>query len=269
MQYDPIKNSFGSIIRGHSLFRKVFYKILGIFFLREWYVKRELRRILKHHHEPFVVYDAGCGFGQYSYYIAKKFPNISIVAVDLKEEYIRDCTEFFHSERLMNCQFGVEDLTSIAYVDTFDCIISIDVMEHIHDDQKVFHNFFRALKKGGILLITTPSLQGGSDVHTKGEESFIGEHARTGYGNDEMREKLRNAGFSDVSIQYTYGVWGMRAWRCGIKIPLMLVNKSKVFFAILPFYYCFIFPFFFVSMLIDYNMTKHSGAGLLVLAKKI
>jgi hypothetical protein len=56
------------------------------------------------------------------------------------------------------------------------------------------------------LLISTPSDQGGSDVHHEHDESFIDEHVRDGYGVEEMDEKLREAGFGDIRIKYSYGV---------------------------------------------------------------
>ncbi len=40
MKYDPIKNTLGTLIRKTPGARILFYKLLGIVFLREWYVKR-------------------------------------------------------------------------------------------------------------------------------------------------------------------------------------------------------------------------------------
>jgi len=74
MQYDPIKKSTGTIVSQYPWLRVFFFnKLLGLMFLREWYVKRELRHQFKNRKSPFTVYDAGCGFGQYSYFIPKAF----------------------------------------------------------------------------------------------------------------------------------------------------------------------------------------------------
>ncbi len=72
-------------------------------------------------------------------------------------------------------------MTQFVKPDEYNLIISIDVMEHITDDIQVFKNFYQSLKSGGILLISTPSDQGGSDVHDDEEKSFIAEHVRDGY----------------------------------------------------------------------------------------
>jgi 2-polyprenyl-3-methyl-5-hydroxy-6-metoxy-1,4-benzoquinol methylase len=269
MHYDPIKKVFGDVVRKNPRLRILFYKLLGIMFLREWYVKRELRRQFCSRKTPFTVYDAGSGFGQYSYYIAKLFPLASIFGIDLKEEQVNDCNTFFHSIGLTRCSFAVEDLTQIQHADTFDFILSVDVMEHIPDDIGVFNNFFRALKSGGTVLINTPSNLGGSDAHSDEEESFIGEHARNGYGAEEILKKLESAGFNVESIRYTYGPWGSRYWKLGIKYPMQMLNVSKIFFVLLPFYYSIALPLILPMMWLDYIADNKTGTGLNVLAKKM
>jgi SAM-dependent methyltransferase len=256
MKYDPIKATIGNFVRHSRLLRIILYKLLGLFFLREWYVKRELRRNLADHNEPFTVYDAGCGFGQYSYFIATHFPLAEVYAIDLKEEQIEDCKRFFSNKDLSSCSFAVEDLAQIQHSERFDFILSVDVMEHIIDDVGVFHNLFRSLKSGGHLFINTPSNLGGSDTHTENEKSFISEHARNGYGMEEIRQKLESAGFKVVSIRYVYGPWGGRYWKLGIKYPMQMLNISKLFFIILPFYYLITFPIILPMMWLDYISVR-------------
>ena len=206
-------------------------------FLREWYVKRALRKLLRDKKEPFAMFDAGSGFGQYSYYCAKHFPLSKIHAVDVKDEQIADCRSFFSKMKLTNVSFEVEDLTIPTHTGKFDFVLSVDVMEHIQEDVQVFKNFHQALKPGGKVLINTPSNLGGSDAHDEDDASFIGEHARNGYSVDDITRKLKSAGFLLESVSYTYGTIGMVAWRLGIKYPMLMLNKSKLLFFILPFYY--------------------------------
>jgi hypothetical protein len=75
MHYDPIKDSIGNVVRTAPVLRRLFYFTLGMMFLRTWFVKRELKNFLSKRTGPFDLFDAGSGFGQYSYYIAKRFPN--------------------------------------------------------------------------------------------------------------------------------------------------------------------------------------------------
>ncbi len=111
----------------------------------------------------------------------------------------------------------------------YDIILSVDVMEHIEEDELVFRNFYRALKPGGIILISTPSDKGGSDVHNDEEQSFIDEHVRDGYSIDEISQKLTHAGFNNIKASYTYGKPGNISWRLSMKYPVEMLNISKAF----------------------------------------
>ncbi len=268
MHYDPVKDVIGNVAKKAPVLRKIFYFILGMMFLRTWYVKRALRKLLSGRKEPFELFDAGSGFGQYSYFLAKKFPLAKIHAIDVKEDYIEDCKQFFMQAGISNVRFGVEDLTVPKHTGRFDVILSVDVMEHIQEDVQVFKNFYAALRPNGVVLINTPSNIGGSDADSESDESFIGEHARNGYGADEITEKLRSAGFSSVSVQYTYGTFGNIAWRFGIKYPMLMLNRSKAFFAVLPFYYLLTLWFTLIMMWLDFHSENTAGTGLLVTAEK-
>jgi len=269
MHYDPVKNIFAGIIKKFPFLRILFYKILDLMFLRSWYVRKELRTLRKKFGSKKInIYDAGSGYGQYSYFMSKNLQPCDIYSVDVKEDWIKDCRVFFVSQKINNVSFGVEDLTSINHKDSFDLIVCVDVMEHIPDDVKVFQNYFCALKKNGYLLINTPSIYGGSDVQEGEDESFIGEHARDGYSQEDLESKLHPIGFTTHRSKYTYGFWGDKAWRLGIKYPIMMVNISKLLLIILPLYYLITFPFTFIMMLIDFNSVNKVGSGINFIAKK-
>ena len=269
MHYDPVKNIFASLIKKYSFLRIAFYKLLDLFFLRSWYVRRELIKLRKTLGEKTIeIYDAGTGFGQYSYFMSRKLIPANILSVDVKEEWIEDAKVFFSQIHMQNAKFQTEDLLSINHENKFDLILCVDVMEHIHDDIKVFTNFYCALKKGGFLIINTPSVFGGSDVHSDEDESFIGEHARVGYSQEDLESKLHPIGFETYKCLYTYGFWGDKSWRLGIKYPMMLLNISKIFFVVLPIYYLVTFPLTFLMMALDFNLNNKVGSGINFIAKK-
>jgi len=269
MYYDPIKNVFAALIKDYPFLRVMFYQLLDIMFLRSWYVRRELKNLrIIFSRKEISIYDAGAGYGQYTYFMAENLKPNKILAVDVKEEWIRDSEEFFKRRGNGNISFGIEDLTAINYTNCFDLIVCVDVMEHIVEDTKVFKNFYNALQKGGYLLINTPSIYGGSDVHGDHDESFIGEHARDGYSAEELDTKLQPLGFERHKAIYSYGFWGDKAWRIGIKYPLKLVNISKVLLIVLPFYYWVVLPFMLLFMFIDYKSTNVTGTGITYIAHK-
>ena len=268
MQYDPIKRSLGNVFNKTPLLRKLFYGLLDLLLLRSWHVHKELREWAKGKAKALIL-DAGAGYGQYSYWLSGKNSDFSITAVDVKEEQVEDCNKFFSSiGREDRVRFSVEDLTIYKSPDTYDLVMSVDVMEHILEDVMVFKNFYASLKPGGMLLISTPSDQGGSDVHDGDESSFIEEHVRDGYNVNDMDSKLREAGFSNINIRYQYGTPGKISWRLSMKYPIQMLGVSKLFFIILPFYYLLTYPFAFVLNWLDTVMSHKTGTGLIVKAWK-
>jgi len=268
MQYDPIKKSLGKVFNRKLFLRKLFYNLLDILLLRTWHVKKEIRKWSKGKSENIQILDAGSGFGQYVFYLSGKNRNWSILGVDVKEEQIEDCSTFFKKIGRNNVSFSIEDLTQFKTNGDKDLVLSVDVMEHILEDVLVFKNLNKSMKPGGMLLISTPSDQGGSDVHDHSDDSFIDEHVRDGYNIDEIQQKLTKAGFSKTIAKYSYGPPGKISWKLSMKYPILLLNVSRLFFIILPIYFLVTFPLVLVLNYLDVNLSHKSGTGLIVKAWK-
>lgn len=272
MQYDPIKRTLGNIFNKTPFLRKLFYRLLDLLLLRTWHIKNEVNKWSKDKHENLQILDAGSGFGQYVFFLSGKNRKWKIKGVDVKDEQIEDCNNFFLKINRQNVSFQVADLTKFTSQESFDMVLSVDVMEHILEDVLVFKNFYKAMKPGGMVLISTPSDQGGSDVHHHHHEhekdSFIDEHVRDGYNIDEIQEKLKRAGFSKTEASYNYGTPGKISWKISMKYPILLLNFSKLFLFILPFYYLITFPFTLVLNYLDLQIKHKTGTGLIVKAWK-
>lgn len=268
MQYDPIKRSLGKVFNSTTVLRKLFYRLLDTLLLRTWHIHLEIRKWAGENPGPREILDAGSGFGQYSYYLSGFNRQWKIKGVDVKPEQIDDCNVFFNRAGRYNAGFELADLTVFTEPDKYDLILSVDVMEHIEEDVRVFENFYTSLRKGGMVLISTPSDKGGSDVHDHGEGSFIEEHVRDGYNLDEIQEKLRKAGFPKTAARYQYGRPGKIAWRFSMKYPILMLGFSKLLFIILPVYYLVVMPFCLVLNYADSRIQHREGTGLIVRAWK-
>ena len=269
MKYDPIKKTLGRFFSGSLFMRKLFYCLLDVLLLRAWHVKKELAKVSANMQGSAKILDAGCGFGQYTWRMQKMNKNRSIKGIDIDSNHIKDCESFFTKAGLTDrVSFHTMDLTALNDTNCYDIILSVDVMEHIQEDLKVFRNFYKALNKGGVLIISTPSDRGGSDVHDENDASFIGEHVRNGYNAEDISEKLSNVGFEHVKVAYTYGKSGSVSWLLSMKYPIKMLNVSSLFFIILPFWYLIFFPVSLVLNCIDVNSTHKTGTGLLVTATK-
>lgn len=269
MHYDPIKQFLGKIFNKTPFLRVLFYKLLDLLLLRAWHIKKEIRSSKKQLPQNAHVLDAGSGFGQYSYFLATRSKYWKLKGVDVKTDQIDDCNKFFNKLGLgSRVNFEEADLTKFSEPGKYNLILSVDVMEHILDDVTVFKNFYASMANGGILIISTPSDQGGSDVHDDHESSFIGEHVRDGYNINEIKEKLTSAGFSKIEARYSYGCPGKISWRLSMKYPIKLANVSKLFLILLPFYYLIAYPIAFILNIFDTYTTHKTGTGLIVKAWK-
>ncbi|PIQ60502.1 MAG: methyltransferase type 11 [Bacteroidetes bacterium CG12_big_fil_rev_8_21_14_0_65_60_17] len=276
MQYDPIKDRFGRLVAGRTWATRLFFFFLQMVFLRSWYVRRELRRAvqragsrLRDGERCIDVLDAGTGFGQFSWWMAQRFERLCITAVDVKEDYLQEARRRFAHARLdKRVTFKVDDLVALQADGPFDLILSVDVMEHIEEDERVFSHFFRVLRPEGQVIINTPSDQGGSDVHTSDGESFISEHVRDGYARADLRAKLERAGFHVDRIDYTYGMAGSLAWKLAVKVPMRMLGAWFGWVVLLPLWYAAALPVVLVLHAVDVKLTNKTGTGLIAVAHR-
>ena len=269
MQYDPVKRRLGVVFNSTPLLRKLFYKLLDLLLLRAWHIQRELRAWTSDKKDrSLAIYDAGAGFGQYSYWLSGISPKWNITAIDVKDEQVADCNALFQRIGRPQVKFVVGDVTKFIKQDAFELVVCVDVMEHILEDEAALRCYSTSLKNGGMLIISTPSDQGGSDVHEEGEGSFIEEHVRDGYNIDDIRSKCLRNGFTKVDAHYSYGAPGKISWKLSMKWPLLMLQASKLFFIVLPFYYVIAYPIAFLLNMADVRMKHPTGTGLIVKAWK-
>ena len=268
MDYDPVKDRLIKAFEGSVLGQRVFFGLLHLVFLRSWYVRRTLKELLAKNPTARIL-DAGTGFGQYTDWILRRFPETRIVAIDIKQDYLDRLSGYLKKAGLADraeVRFG--DLTQLEEFGPFDLVLSVDVMEHIEEDVQVFTHFHRVLCDGGALIVNTPSDQGGSNVSGEGESSFIGEHVRDGYGVPEIEGKLAQAGLDMDRAEYGYGKAGTIGWSLLVQFPMLLLGRSMAFAVLLPLYYLVALPIGVVLNAIDLAVNNPTGTGLTVLARR-
>ena len=267
MEYDPVKDRLAVWFGRHAWLQLLFFTLMNILLLRAWHVRRALRDLLRGRPAPIRVLDAGTGFGQYAWYVARAFKGTQVDAVDIKRDYLERAGALFNG-RAPNISVAYDDLTALQAAGPYDCILAVDVLEHIEDDRAVMRGFEEVLAPGGKVVISTPSDLGGSDVSGEGEVGFIGEHVRDGYNKEALEQKLQEAGLGIRSSQYTYGPFGKVAWVLLMKVPMKILNASWMFVLVLPIYYVITLPLGLLLHLADtWNDNAH-GTGLLVIAQK-
>ena len=269
--YDPVKDKFARIIKNSRALRRLFYFLLDLFFLRSWHVLR----IIKEKGESFEkkgqwkLLDAGSGFGQYDRFLLKTFQNVEIDSVDVKTDYLEDNQNYFRDEiNQKRILFYEANLLNFDKKGMFDFVICIDVLEHIEEDTVVIKNLSQSLKPDGIFLMHSPSHYSEEDADD--DETFVGEHARTGYSKDDIEKKLMEADLLPIKTHYTYGKWGRRGWILSVKWPMIAFTKMGLF-AVIPliFYYPVVMPFCLLMNYADLFTKNRKGNGIYAVARKV
>lgn len=276
MEYDPIKYRLAKLLKGSHFLRRLFFLSLDLLFLRAWYVRRELKRLKKVLKHDAKFLDAGMGFGQYSDRLLRMFPDASLVGLEIDLKHTYGSVDYFRAVH-PNSQLVLGDVQKIPLADTsFDFIITVDVMEHVDDDQATFKEYCRVLKPGGYLLMHTPRIR--DDVpyeeHHHDEERtgwHVDEHVRDGYRDSEARERMGKAGLEVVRIVRGYGKAGMVAWNLLQRIPLATLSKSKMLLSpLVALYLIVVLPIALIFMWLDViRGDSPRGGSLLVVAKKV
>ncbi len=277
MKYEPIKDFLNKIFRTPWL-RKIFYRMIDILLLRTWHIHKQIKRWIRHAPEPAKVLDAGSGLGQHSYYLARKCRTCQITGVDVNAAQVENNNRFFQQIGLGDrVRFQTGRLEEFVCEQCYDLVLNIEVIEHIEDDRRVIENFYASLRPGGTLILSTPSLYGEHDhdhEHQEREDkegevsSFVDEHVRDGYDPGQLSQMLMEAGFSEVNVKFMYGPYGGFAWKLTMKYPIIMLNKSFLFFLVLPFYYLVTMPVALVLNYLDIVVDNPVGGSLLVIARK-
>ncbi len=103
------------------------------------------------------VVDIGCGAGTVCFYIAQK--GNKILGIDISSKAIELCHKSSITLGLdKNTKFKVVNFPEETVKGKFDLIIFSEVIEHLSNDKLALKRICKLLNVGGIVIITTPSL---------------------------------------------------------------------------------------------------------------
>ncbi len=270
MEYDPVKDKLQKILGRSVPARKLFFAAMDRLFLRSRYVRREILRLRRLGFAPLQIMDAGSGFGQYSFRLAKTFPRAQVLGLDLKPELVEAGNRFARQAGFGETQirFEVGDLLNLQFASRFHLALSVDVLEHIAEDQKALTNIGRSLLPDGLFLLTTPYWAAGAAGQHAPAEVFIGEHVRPGYSREDLQEKLDRAEMELVQFTITYGTWGGIAWKLLQKAPMSWLSGRIWLLPLVALYFCLAYPLAWIFMQLDMRAQNQQGGGILAVARK-
>ena len=188
------------------------------------------------------VLDAGAGFGRHAFEAARR--GARVVALDYAEQEVESTRATFAAmfeageitaENLTGVMRG--NATSLPFPDdSFDAIVTSEVLEHIQDDVRALGEFARVLKPGGVLAATVPSWFPEKINWMLSDEyhaPFVpGGHVRI-YSATELKAKVRAAGLTVRGEHRAHGLHSPYWWlRCAVgpaREDHRLVNAYKRF----------------------------------------
>lgn len=141
--------------------------------------------------------DAGCGTGWFSAEAVKR--GAKVTSMDVGQKLLKEVAKKCDSKRV------VGSILKMPFKDnSFDYVVSSEVIEHVTDPDKALKELYRVLKPGGTLALTTPnkfwyfSLKIANALNLRPYQGLENWHW---YG--ELKNKLKKLGFK---IQEMYGI---------------------------------------------------------------
>lgn len=157
-----------------------------------WFVGRRLlalQLLQKYGAKEPLVLDLGCGTGAVSH-------EMQTFAQTWGLDFNLQALAFCRERGLGNLTQG--DAQRLPYqTDSFDAITSLDVFEHLRDDETAFRESLRVLRPGGVLVLSVPAF-----MTLWGPHDVALHHFRR-YRRKEMARKLEEAGFEIVRNSYS------------------------------------------------------------------
>ena len=123
-------------------------------------MKRTVELICAHRPDsPLRMLDYGSGVGTFAYHVAKRRPSWTVEGWDGDSSSLQVARECFTIE---NTSFELRPYDSHGDLepDSYDVITFLEVIEHVDNPGEILSNFSRALRPGGLLVVSTPNAFG-------------------------------------------------------------------------------------------------------------
>ncbi len=226
--------------------------------------------------------EIGCEKGILSYFLRRRGGIWVSTDIDLQNAYT---TNALLKENIV---YFEED--ALPFLDfSFDCIVAIDTLEHIEDDQFFIEELYRILSKKGTLYITVPHSKPFLVLNKLARKmgltlEYYG-HKREGYTRERLEYMLDKAGFMVTKIKgfsrfFTEGIELLLNY-----VYIFLLNKGEmkdgIKGSISPTkgedfdahkfsfkMYCFFYPILWLISRLDRLLFFTSGYVIILQAKK-
>jgi len=120
-----------------------------------------------------------------------------VILVDFSE-FVQDFFNQLPTEHKQKLKLMIGDINDLTLQETFNCIVSCEVMEHIDNDEAFLRRLHSLLKENGQILLSVPSRMKYWSIH----DDIVG-HLRR-YEKNDIVDLFNKTGFSDIKV-ISYG----------------------------------------------------------------
>jgi len=155
------------------------------FFVNEYRYRLALRYIGE---PPKAILDAGCCDGYLTEHLRQR--GFDAVGMDLPK-IVEKAKKLYPKCKFMTCDLdkGANRLKP-DFSDYFDIVCALEIIEHMLYDAEFLHRMALYLKKGGLIILTTPSTP----------EKLVGDHIRY-YPLESLRKLCEYSGFKVTKLK--------------------------------------------------------------------
>lgn len=156
------------------------------------------------------IVDVGCGAGMLLGALHRAHPSTELVGIEIDKASSQIAAAAHPYAKILN-----EDAMAAAQSQAgqFDCAITIDVLEHISDEDvaRFAQSLRLLLRPGGTLIVHVPGID--QRRHFKNFEHWgHHDHEREGFSRDGLSALLSSNGFNVTNIIGTFGYLASLAW---------------------------------------------------------
>lgn len=154
---------------------------------REKIISFFIQKYLKDKISPRIL-DVGTGTGRTFEFLSKYG---EVTGIDNSDEAIKFCSKRNITDVIKT------DVRTIPFEDfSFDIVIAMDIIEHLDEDIIAVREFYRVLRKDGVLLLTVPAF-----MFLWGRHDEINMH-RKRYNIWQISQIIKKAGFQIEKLSY-------------------------------------------------------------------
>ena len=113
-------------------------------------------------------------------------------------EFVRTTYKQLPPDHQVKLTLLVGDILELSFPETYDCIVTCEVMEHIEEDLAFLQCLYVLLNSGGRIVLSVPSKMKHWSIH----DEIVG-HLRR-YEKNDIIKLFERAGFVEINVQ-SYG----------------------------------------------------------------